>query len=155
MTIEEQREAVVKEAREWESTPYHHGACIKSVGVSCSWFIASVFNNALGLRLAVVDHFEQWYLSDKNVQAKNDLYLDELRKYGFVDIKLDKVKKGDLVVSKTSNILYCHGGIILDWPSIIHVAGPRGVELIKSAYASWFFGQDPDSLKFFTRSEWA
>jgi len=154
MDISEQRAAVVKEAREWEGTPYHHGAGLKKIGTSCSWFIAAVFNNALGANLTVVEHAEQWYLSDINIKTKNNLYLNELQRHGFIEILEEDRGPGDLLLSRTNNVLYCHGGIILAWPSVAHTIVGRGVDICRSAYSSWYFGQDIKSLKFYSWKEW-
>lgn len=150
MTIDEQRLLVTEEAVTWNGTPYHHGVdAVKEAGASCASFICAVFNNALKLGLFVIEYPEQWYLN-----GHKELYLEELVVQGFVPITIQEAKPGDLVLSKTVNKYYCHGGIILDWPKVTHCSGTRGVEIVRSAYASWFFAQQPDTLKFMTRKEW-
>ena len=154
MTIEEQRLAVKEEALTWQDTPYHPNAGVKGAGVCCAWFIAAVFNIALNWNIPFERYFEQWYMNDINIKEKRELYLNGLLERGWVIISKDRVKMSDLVLSRTCNKLYCHGGIIADWPAVIHVNSNRGVEHSKSLYSSWFFGQNPDSLIFLTRKEW-
>lgn len=154
MIILEERSAVVKEAFTWDGTPYHHGAHVKKAGCSCAWFIAAVYNEALKMNLTVIDYPEQWYMADFYVKNKKELYLEELERQGFIPIKKEEVQSADLAVSKTNNQLYCHAGIIVKWPQVIHVAGGRGCQLAKNLYASWYFAQRPDSLLFYSRKEW-
>jgi hypothetical protein len=152
--IKEQCNAVITEAMSWvapKKTAYHHGSAMKGVGVSCSTFIASVFNAAIDTHLTVVDHVEQWYLN-----AKEQLYLDNLKVQGFVEIERSEVREGDLVVSNTIYEVYCHSGIIQSWPKpapVIHVTR-NGVERVKTLWSSWYFAQKPSTHKFFRWGGW-
>lgn len=156
MTPEEilsQRRVVITEALSWAKpkTPYHHGAQIKGAGVSCSQFVAAVFNAAIGTHLTVLDHVEQWYLN-----GKDQLYTDSLKVQGFLEIPKDQVQVGDLVVSNTVYELYCHSGIIANWPSpptVIHVSR-NGCERVPSMLSSWYFTQKPDTHLYFSWGEW-
>lgn len=56
------RLAVVAEARTWISTPYHHRAKLKGVGVDCAQLPIAVYS-ALGLIPEVApDYVQQWHL---------------------------------------------------------------------------------------------
>lgn len=146
MTIEEEREAVVAEARGWIGTPYHHGAHVKHAGASCAWLIAEVYNRAIKTEFSVIEYPEQWFLN-----SKTELYFDGLRAQGFVETT--EKDKANIIISRLIYNLYCHGGIITKWPSVIHTS-TRGTQEVKSAYSSWFFGQNPDTLKFLVWKGW-
>lgn len=146
-----ERERVIAEALTWIGTPYHHMASVKGSGASCSTYIATVFNAALGLNLHVVEHAEQWYLS-----SEEQKYLNELRAQGFVEVEQAEAKKADLVISKTVYTVYCHGAILLDWPKpapIIHVSRD-GVKRVASIWGSWHFAGQVDTHRFFSWGGW-
>jgi cell wall-associated NlpC family hydrolase len=156
LSIEEvlkQRKSVVDEAITWMRTPYYHGNPVKGSGVSCSWFVAAVYNNALGIHLEVPDHSEQWWLNN----AK-ELYLEGLNQQGFIQIKKEEVKDGDVAVSRFAPIGYCpvynHSGIITKWPEILDVADGWGVRKARNIYSNFFFGSAPDEVQFYSWGEW-
>jgi hypothetical protein len=147
MEIANQVAKVVEVARSWKGTAYHPTAAIKQVGVSCAHFIAETFNEAIGTRLTERTYSTQWFVNE----AK-EIYLEGLLEQGFVVTK--EQNSGNIVLSKTQYKVYCHAGIIDTWPSIMHITSSKGWEQVKTAYASWYFGQRPDSLLFLTRKEW-
>lgn len=154
MTPEEilsQRRAVITEALSWIGTPYIHGAQLKGVGVSCSSFIAAAFNMVLGTNLYVVDHPEQWFMN-----SKKQLYLDNLNVQGFVEVPQSEVHAGDLVVSCAIYEVYCHSGLLLNWPTpptVIHVS-VNGCEKINSMWSTWYYTQKRDANRFFSWGGW-
>lgn len=159
MTISEQKRAVIDEALSWVGPPpwyrivtkYKHGEMLKGVAVGCASFIAATWNNALGTKLTVIPYDEQWYLN-----AKEQLYLDNLKVQGFVEIPRCEVEAADLVISKPYCDIYSHGAILVDWPTpatIMHCS-VKGVQRVPSLWSSWYFSQRRATHKYFRWGEW-
>ena len=113
MTEQEQRAAVVKEAREWLGTPYFHGGRIKNVGADCT-FIANVYENA-----GLVPHVDiAPYCSQAHLHRTAGLYLQTIKKYGK---ETSDPNPGDIAMYWFGRD-FSHGAIIIDpgWPTIIH-----------------------------------
>lgn len=64
MTEQEQRAAVVAEARTWLGTPYHHEACVKGAGVDCGMLLRAVYI-ATGVmpKFEVESYPRDWHLA--------------------------------------------------------------------------------------------
>jgi cell wall-associated NlpC family hydrolase len=118
--MEAWRVAVVEEAKTWLRTSWHHRARVKGAGVDCGQLIIACFVNA-----GLVPDFETGeYAQDWMLNNSEERYL------GFVEKHLDRVDSplpGDVAVWKFGHC-FSHGGIVVDWPSIIHAYRPeRGV----------------------------
>jgi cell wall-associated NlpC family hydrolase len=149
--ILQQRAAVIRVAHEWLKTPYVHAAHVKGHGTSCSGLVADSFNEAIGTHLSVSAHDERWYMT-----ATEQLYLKNLVEQGFVEVTRETALPADLVISNTRYKIYCHSGIITNWPkpaSAIHVS-VNGAELAKSIWSNWYFALKPDTHKYFRWGGW-
>jgi NlpC/P60 family putative phage cell wall peptidase len=104
MSEDEERAAVVAEARRWIGTPYHHAADIRGAGVDCGMLIVRVFIDA-GL-CAPFD--PRPYPPDWHLHRSEERYL------GFVFDRCAEVaaaKPGDVIVFRYGRC-YSHGGIV-------------------------------------------
>jgi hypothetical protein len=155
-----QRSAVLDAALSWVGTRYHDNACVKGHGVDCAWLLMAPFNEALGLSLTVPRYPWQWYqaphVKPEGIPYKTEeWYTEGLELNGFVEIPENQVAHADIVASRPLGMrVYCHGGLILDWPDrILHVvfrgrtAGAHVVHALRNAYFR-------RPLKFFSRKEW-
>ena len=43
ITLDRRREAVIREAKSWIGTPFHHAARIKGAGVDCLMLLAEIY----------------------------------------------------------------------------------------------------------------
>lgn len=59
---QQQREAVVCEARTWLNTRFHHRAAVKGAGVDCMMFPASTYTSVLGAAFRIPPYSPQWHL---------------------------------------------------------------------------------------------
>ena len=110
-----QRDHVIKVAREWIGTPYHHNANIKQVGVDCAHLLAQVFMEAGLLAPIDIEHYSPEFMLHRD----NELYLAHVMRHSR-KIEENEARGGDLVLYKIGRV-FAHGGIIVDWPqSIIH-----------------------------------
>jgi cell wall-associated NlpC family hydrolase len=116
--ISAMRKAVVKEALEWCSTPYHHGTGIKGIGCDCAQLLIRVFCD-----LGLVEPFKpdayapQWFL-----------HRDEPRYLQWVERYARRVEwpgeAGDIYLFNFGRHP-AHGGIAIEpGRSMVHAYGP-------------------------------
>lgn len=108
------QQAIVDAAREWEGTPYHHHGRIKGVGVDCAMLLAEVYETA-GLTPHVDPGF---YPPDWHFHQSGELYLDWLLRYAD-PVCLCCPQPGDVALYQFGRV-GSHGGIVIQWPEIIH-----------------------------------
>lgn len=121
MTEDEQRAAVIKEAREWIGTPYHHLGRIKGIkgGCDCITFLAGVFENAGMIERPEIPYYAmQWHLNQKE-----ELYFAGLLEYAK---EIPEPKPGCIALWKIGHT-FSHGAIVIEWPLVIHSFIKSGV----------------------------
>jgi len=106
------RERIVAEARTWLGTPYHHQGKVKGVGVDCAMILVDVYRQ-VGL-IPEID--PRPYPPDWHLHRDEERYLGWVQQYGK---EVETPKPGDVVLFKFGRCL-SHGGIVVDWPVIIH-----------------------------------
>ena len=121
MTEDEMRErsAVVNEARSWVGTPYHDGGRLKGVGVDCGQILILTYAN-VGL---IKDFDTGYYAPQHHLHSNDEVYLDFVKRYAHEVI--GPPKPGDIVMFKFGKV-FSHGGVVLDWPRIVHTLRPGG-----------------------------
>jgi cell wall-associated NlpC family hydrolase len=130
MTLERaQRAAVVRIARQWIGTPYHHRAMLKGVAADCVTFILATYQDAglLGA-MALPDYSPQWHLNQGG-----ELYLEALAGR-FVEIP-GPPQPGDLVLWRFGRS-FSHGAIAIEWPLVIHALWGACVQLDDASRAN-------------------
>jgi cell wall-associated NlpC family hydrolase len=107
---------IVKEARTWLGTPYHHLARVKGAGVDCAQILIGVF--------AAISLIKEFDTGDYPMDWM--MHRDEERYLGFITRYADEVtdpQPGDVVLYRIGRC-YSHGGIVVQWPEIIHASRP-------------------------------
>jgi cell wall-associated NlpC family hydrolase len=116
---QEQRAAVIAEARSWILTPVHHGARLKGVGVDCGQFIIGVFE-ACGLvpPIPIESYPRDWF-----VHRDDDLYLDLMRAHA---TEIAGPPEAADVIMFWIGRNYAHGGIVTRPAplTIVHASPP-------------------------------
>ena len=123
------REAVVVEARSWKGTPYHHEGKVKGVGCDCAMLILESFAGA-----GLVDRPDiKRYTHDWHMHRSDEEYLEVVEQYlhrvddselSFEERGPDfRLFPGDVMVWRIGRT-FSHGGIVSDWPRIIHAYFP-------------------------------
>ena len=132
-----ERDKVVKIAKSWLGTPYHHMARVKGVGVDCLTLLAEVFHEA-GLVPTVPVEF---YPKDWMHHRDNERYLEGLLKYTR-EIEPDP-RPGDIVLWKIGRC-FSHGAIVVQWPIVIHACAGLHVMLedISKSQSLNFIGEN-------------
>lgn len=75
---QEQREAVVRAAKDWIGTPYHHKAAVKKAGADCAMFPVAVFKEC---GIIPVDYHPPEYSTQWHLHRSDELYLKEIEKF--------------------------------------------------------------------------
>lgn len=161
--IQQQRQAIAAEAQSWIGTPFRDHACIKGAGVDCATLLAAVLGKELG-EFQVPRYPQQWFLHANDDRAmpegiefkSEEWYIEYLLGHGFIEIPESAAGPGDIVLSKLGEKVFCHAGIIVDWPSrVIHAtsrAGSKGAVREVRARACWHFSTF--ELKWFSFAGW-
>lgn len=109
----ERRQTVVSEAMTWLRTPWHHEACVKGSGVDCANFLIGVYANCGLIEAFTPEHYTQDWMMHRNEQR----FLNYLLQ--FADPIDGPPLPADIVMFHIGRCI-SHGGIVLDWPQIIH-----------------------------------
>lgn len=106
------RERVAFEARSWLSTPFHHCADVKGVGVDCAMLLVRTYCD-----LGLVPPFDprpykpQWFL-----HSSEPRYLNWLGKFGH---RVERADVGDVLLFKFG-LHAAHGAIVVDERTAVH-----------------------------------
>jgi cell wall-associated NlpC family hydrolase len=117
VSVTDQRMAVIEAAKSWCGTPFHHGAAVKGRhgGVDCGRLLAEVYREAGVLEEVGIPHFAH----DFFLHERAERYLDLVRQH---TAEVTEPRAGDLVLFLFGRV-YSHGGIVVEWPTIIHANG--------------------------------
>lgn len=133
------RADVVAEAMTWLKTPYHHRASVKGAGVDCAQILVEVYS-ACGL----IPKFDTGdYTPDWMMHREEERYLSFVLNYAH---EVETPQPGDVVLYKVGRC-FAHGGIVVDWPTIIHASRyDRGV-VLGEGLGGWLEGRE---VRFFS-----
>ncbi len=129
--IEWEREAVVVEAMTWLGTPHAHMARVKHGGVDCGQFVAAVFED-LGL-IEPMDlgiYPPDWYM-----HRDDSRYLEFVERNAFKLADDATVLPGDIALFNFGRCIG-HGGIVIEWPTVIHAYVPNGEVMLDDVHAN-------------------
>jgi cell wall-associated NlpC family hydrolase len=119
MEKEELRRSVLKEAQSWIGTPWHHEARVKGAGVDCGMLILEIYE-----RLGLIPHvIPPHYGPDFMLHRSDEWYIELILQFAEEIFKMPYLP-GDAVVYKQGRI-FSHGGIVVEWPIIIHASVPE------------------------------
>jgi cell wall-associated NlpC family hydrolase len=118
-----QRDNIVRAAKDWLGTPYHHHARIKHAGTDCAMFPLAVYQECgvLPREYRPPQYSVQWHL-----HRSEELYLNEIEKF-VVEIQTSP-QPADFIVFRFGRA-FSHGAIVVEWPIVIHSYIPHGVLL--------------------------
>ena len=116
---EQTRDAVVREARTWIGTPYHHRAAVKGAGVDCARLLIEVYAAA-----GVFEGFDPGdYPPDWFLHRDEERYVETILRFADeFDPHDQPILPADVVVWKFGRT-FSHGGIVTAWPTIVHAFG--------------------------------
>ena len=122
-------------ARTWVGTPYILGGRVKSAGCDCGTLLAEY---SIECGMCTREELEDigLYSHDWFCNTSEERYLLQLMRHARKALEgicrgtaASETKPGCLALFKSvRSPLYNHGGIIVDWPKIVHAVDPHVVE---------------------------
>jgi cell wall-associated NlpC family hydrolase len=113
------RAAVLKEAREWIGTPYHHMGRVKGVAADCLTFLAEVYERA-----GIVPHIEIPFYPPDWLHRDEERYAEGV--LGYACEIAGPPAPGDMAIFRFGRC-FAHGAIVTEWPMLIHAFQYTGV----------------------------
>lgn len=111
------RARVLVEACSWLRTPYRHHGDVRGSGVDCAMLLVRVYHGAeLIPDIDPRPYPVQWHL-----HKGAERYLSWVEQYAK---PVSSPKAGDIVVYRIGRA-FSHGGIVVNWPIIIHAHNMR------------------------------
>ncbi len=106
---QKQRAAVVREARTWIGTPYHHCADVKGAGVDCAMILVRVYSD-----VGLIEPFDpRPYPPDWHLHREDERYLGLLLARSH---QVATPREGDVFLLRYGRA-YSHGGIVTAAPN--------------------------------------
>lgn len=146
MTEQELRDRIVAEAKSWVGTPYHPNAQLKGAGCSCATFMYAVM-----LECGIVPEEQIGnYSNDWFLHIREDIYTKRLmrllRYTAEPETKMTYrnagILPGSLLLMKAAGSRYNnHGGVVTQWPRLVHGISPAVEEINASTHPMWAFRQ--------------
>lgn len=155
---------IVKEARTWIKTPFHHQGRLKSVGCDCIGMVLGVLHNigarskhrdSEGQQLPFTDFDQRDYARDPNSER-----LKHTLEYHLDVVEIEELSPGDILLFRVVHLPQ-HVGIVGDHPmgglSLIHAYSPARKVVEESLTVSWLarvIGAYRLPLECFGESAW-
>lgn len=146
MMEQEIRNKIVTEAKSWIGTPYHPNAQVKGAGCSCATFIYAVMLECgLVPEEKIGNYSNDWFL-----HIREDIYTKRLMRLlrytseprSAVTYRNTPILPGSILLLKAAGARYNnHGGIVTQWPYLIHGIHPDVHEIDASRDPMWMFRQ--------------
>ncbi len=144
MTEQEQRELIVKTAKEYLRTPYHPAGRVKGVGVDCLTILSCVWEDAGLLPRVPIPHYSPEFM----LHRSDEQYMTGLLNYTH---EVETPQPGDIALWKFGRC-FSHAAIVVEWPLVIHAYVGRTVQYEDVEKAEWLskIGSNPRPVKFFS-----
>ena len=115
LVVDHQRAGVVRVARSFVGTPYHHMGRVKGAGVDCATLLAEVYYEAGLLSEPVAI---EYYPMDWHLHRDEERYLRIVQRY-CREIPEEQALPGDIVVYHFGRA-WAHGGIVINVKNSFH-----------------------------------
>lgn len=113
------RAAIVAEAKSWLRTPYRDGQMVKGAGTDCGRGLIGIYAGA-----GAIEAFDTGYYNmQHHLHSNEEQYLNFVLRFA-KEIEGPPLP-GDIVMFKLGRC-FSHGGVVIDWPKIIHTIRPAG-----------------------------
>lgn len=133
MPASSSRDAVVQETLTWLSTPFHHAARIKGVGVDCAQLLIAVYH-AAGL---TPDIDPGYYAQDWFLHERRERIIEIVEQFM---VPTSTPDCGDVALFRYGRSV-SHAAIIVEWPEVIHAYRGRAVCFDRADIAGSMFGR--------------
>lgn len=139
-----QRLATVIEARSWIGTPYHPGGRVKGAGCDCGSCLYCILVNSRAIEPdAELEEFFAHVSVDAWAHWTEEQYLFRMRRHAAELMRCvaaagTELLPGNLILCKAFGAnFYNHGGIVTDWPKIVHCFRPCVAETSALWHPAW------------------
>lgn len=127
MNIPYARSKIIREAFEWERTPYHHLADVKGVGVDCAMYPIMVYRNAVGM---LTEFDPRPYAPEWHLHRDEERFIEGLIACGAR--RVEQPEPGDLAMFKYGRTA-SHGSIVVTpGTDMLFLHSYMGVGVIRS-----------------------
>lgn len=137
------RQEVVNEARSWIETPYHLHGMVKGAGVDCGTLLYCVYKNC-GI-IASSGELFGFYSDDWFANTNEERYLLNVVRHApkiadSICRRTTDAQPGNLVLSRcVGSRVFNHGGIVVNWPYVIHAVDPEVEQTCVMDHRLWAF----------------
>jgi len=134
MTEKELRATIVREALTWRGTPYVIGGRVKGVGCDCATLLYETFR-VVGL---VPEEDIGIFSGDWFCHTTEEKYMLRILRHAFKTVEAVcyrslAIEPGNIVMTKAADSkVYNHGGIVIQWPRVLHAMHPA-VEVVDAS----------------------
>lgn len=129
---------IVQCAREWIGTRYHLRGQMKGVGADCGSILFQVAKEQRLIDGALPEFQQDWWL-----HATNEKYMRAVMRFAKkvsegICYRDTPIKDGCFLLSKAANSrFYNHGGIVIQWPRLVHAVDPKVEECDATVHPLW------------------
>jgi len=129
---------IVSCSREWRGTPYHLRGMIKGVGADCGSLLFAVATELKLIDGSLPEFQQDWWL-----HANNERYMRSVMRFAKkvsegICYRDTPIKDGCFVLSRAANSrFYNHGGIVTQWPRLVHAVDPKVEECDATVHQLW------------------
>lgn len=124
-----QQHAVISAATRWLRTPWHHRARLHGAGVDCAQLLIAVYAEA-----GLVDEFDTGeYPPDWMLHREEERFLAFIKRHA---VQVDSPEPGDVVIYLVGHC-FSHGGVVIDWPTIIHASNRDRMVCLADGMQGW------------------
>ncbi len=136
------RGEIVRAARSWIGTPYHHQACLKGVGADCLGLVRGVWRDVFGSDVdAPVAYSPDW------AEASGIEAMLEGARRRLVAVERDAVQPGDVLVFRLRpGFVAKHAGLVATAETMIHAM--EGVAVSEVALSAWWRRRVAGAFRF-------
>jgi cell wall-associated NlpC family hydrolase len=120
MSEQEQREALVAEARRWLGAKWHNDALVPYKLVDCAQLLVAVYAACGLIEKPQLERYSRQFALHQNDQR----FLQIVEQYAR---PVDIPQPGDVAIFQVEGAVFSHGAIVTGWPWIIHAHVVAGV----------------------------
>lgn len=135
------RDQIVKEAEGWIGTPYRSNAQVKGHGASCATLIYGIlFNCDVVPEEKIGNYPDDWFCHvTEDVYTKRLIRLLRYTSAPVEEVVYPKadIKPGTVLLLRCGSQYNNHGGIVLQWPYMVHCVRPAAERINASRHPMW------------------
>lgn len=141
-----ERQKITAEALSWIGTPRRIGQCVKGAGIDCVKLLLETLANSGAVSRQAVDelyrefgvYHDDWFLHTSEQRYMLALMRLAKKVCETQCYAAQKIEPGNLVAVKcATGRIWNHGGIVIEWPFIVHCVLPKVVKIDASRDPMW------------------